>query len=736
MRLKIFTVISFVLISGILFSQLPYPVVPIDSIEWVHPDSLKKADSLQIAGVAFDSPDFPHWIEDSRYIGDTVTVIGVVMNNPYMYALGNRYAVFIMDTAGGEWSGLLILANDTTSPETQATGITVLDTGMVVKIVGYVSEYPSNASTGYTELFTKIPDPQTGQIIPIEVLEQRSRPAPVERRISDFIIGNTEAGEGRINFSEGEKWENVYVIIRNVEVFDRDGTVGGRWFWWITDGEGNVMRVYDGSRYFRGGSAGFDPNWTPPPVGAKLDYIRGIIVYSPVGYAIVPLYPGDIKLGLMPPEIVHAFTDPPKREPSAPTSSDTVRIRAIVVPTDPDTAVKVDTVRLLYSVNYGPFTVVEMKKVGGDTLWEAVIPPQSDGAVVRYFFQAVDTKGQESQLPGDTSASIFFYIVRDRELRIKDIQYTILSSGASGFVDLKVTVRGIVTADTSDYHPDENSSLPPWVFIQDDTAGWSGILLSGSKAFSARRGDSVEVTGIVDEIFGVTAIVVDSLRVISSGNPVPEPVFVRTGEVGFKPGGDPDAEMREGMLIEFRDVSITDDDPDRNNYRYREFVVDDGSGPCRVDDHGTHTYSISPEDTALGYTILYKGQRISYLRGVLTYTFGNYKLEPRKNDDFGEITKVIVFRNPNIPDRFELMQNYPNPFNPSTIIEYRLPERTFVSLKIYNILGQEVVTLINEVQDAGSYRVKFEPEGISSGIYFYVLRAGRFMDVKKMVLLK
>ncbi len=749
MRAIILTLLIALSISA--FAQDIFPLKSIKEIQWIDPDSLREADSLQAVGVAFNATAFPHWIEDSRYwhvppfvsssYGDTFTVVGVVMNKPQMYALGNRYTVFIQDTAGGPWSGIILLANDTASKNTQATGIQVLDTGMVIKVVGRVEEFPGTSSTGYTELFTVIPNPQTGQIIPIEVIDYwNSRPEPIEVKLSDFVSGNASAGGHKINFSKGEQWEDVYVVIKNVSVFSRSGTVGGRWTWWISDDLGNVMQVYDGSRYFRGGSGAFDPNWTPPPVGTKLEYIRGVIVGQSSGYAITPLYPGDIKILSYAPEIVHAFTEPQKREPAKPGSTDQVKIRAIVRKTDPDPSVVVDTVKLLYSVNYGEFNEVLMSKISGDTLWEGVIPPQSDGSLVRYFFKARDSKGQYSQLPGDTSANIYFYFVKDGQLKIKDLQYTILSNGNTGFWDLRVMVDGIVVADTSDFPveaiPNAGSKDQPRVYIQDDTSAWSGIRLYGSKAYVAKRGDSVRVIGIVRERNNMTEIVVDSLQILASGRQIYQPVVLKTGEVGNKPNGTVSSEKWESMLVEFRYIKITDDDPDRNGGTFREFVVDDGTGPCRVNDDGAYKYSIYPADTALGFTILQKGASISYLRGVFYFSFGNYKLEPRKDDDFGTITKVVVAYNSEIPEKFELLQNYPNPFNPSTYIEYRLPERVHVSLKVYDVLGREVATLVDEVQNAGSYRVRFENAGISSGVYFYVLRAGSFVSVKKMMLLR
>lgn len=98
-----------------------------------------------------------------------------------------------------------------------------------------------------------------------------------------------------------------------------------------------------------------------------------------------------------------------------------------------------------------------------------------------------------------------------------------------------------------------------------------------------------------------------------------------------------------------------------------------------------------------------------------------------------------------IPTTFSLSQNYPNPFNPSTLIGYQLPEASHVSLKIYDELGREIATLVNEYQQTGNYNFQFSisnlPAGrqssqLSSGVYFYTLKAGEFVETKKMILLK
>ena len=92
-----------------------------------------------------------------------------------------------------------------------------------------------------------------------------------------------------------------------------------------------------------------------------------------------------------------------------------------------------------------------------------------------------------------------------------------------------------------------------------------------------------------------------------------------------------------------------------------------------------------------------------------------------------------------VPLTYELGQNYPNPFNPSTTIEYALPNAVKVRLAVYNLLGQEVAVLVDDVQDAGSYRVKLDASALSrasSGVYFYHLTAGEFSMAKKMVLIR
>jgi hypothetical protein len=114
-----------------------------------------------------------------------------------------------------------------------------------------------------------------------------------------------------------------------------------------------------------------------------------------------------------------------------------------------------------------------------------------------------------------------------------------------------------------------------------------------------------------------------------------------------------------------------------------------------------------------------------------------WQYNTRHNGVFGDISPLGI--NPvssEIPLKFKLYQNYPNPFNPSTKISFVIPQRSNVSLKVYNITGTEIATLVNEVKDPGAYSINFNAEKLSSGVYFYKITAGKFSSVRKMILIK
>lgn len=119
---------------------------------------------------------------------------------------------------------------------------------------------------------------------------------------------------------------------------------------------------------------------------------------------------------------------------------------------------------------------------------------------------------------------------------------------------------------------------------------------------------------------------------------------------------------------------------------------------------------------------------------VAIYGFWNWM-----NIDFIAIPNATVLSvddNSDIPIDYSLSQNFPNPFNPETSIRYSIPEQSHVTIKVFDILGREVTTLVDGEKNVGNYEVKFNSKKISSGIYFYRIQAGDFLSTKKMIVLK
>jgi hypothetical protein len=120
-----------------------------------------------------------------------------------------------------------------------------------------------------------------------------------------------------------------------------------------------------------------------------------------------------------------------------------------------------------------------------------------------------------------------------------------------------------------------------------------------------------------------------------------------------------------------------------------------------------------------------------------------YSHDPRLNHI--EVERPLFFQNEvytgikydiTIPKKYSLSQNYPNPFNPSTTIKYAIASSSYVTIKVFDILGNEVASLVNEKKPIGNYTVNFNASNLSSGVYLYQIRAGSFISTKKMLLLK
>ncbi|MCG6960166.1 PQQ-dependent sugar dehydrogenase, partial [bacterium BMS3Abin03] len=118
------------------------------------------------------------------------------------------------------------------------------------------------------------------------------------------------------------------------------------------------------------------------------------------------------------------------------------------------------------------------------------------------------------------------------------------------------------------------------------------------------------------------------------------------------------------------------------------------------------------------------------------YAYLDQVVSAYSNEDSAQTPNVTGVKNSFVPFTYNLEQNFPNPFNPTTKIMYQIANRGFVSLRVYNILGNKVATLVNEEKPAGIYIVEFDASSLPSGIYFYHLQTGSFISTKKLILMK
>jgi hypothetical protein len=162
------------------------------------------------------------------------------------------------------------------------------------------------------------------------------------------------------------------------------------------------------------------------------------------------------------------------------------------------------------------------------------------------------------------------------------------------------------------------------------------------------------------------------------------------------------------------------------------------------------TWQTATETNNQGFEIYCNENKIAFVEGKGTttemqnYSFidknlqsglYNYRLNQIDFDGTQEVVGELTVHLGS-PDQFSLSQNYPNPFNPSTTIKYSIPTSEFVTLKIYDVLGNEVATLVNGVKSSGSYEIEFNAANLSSGIYFYTFKAGKYTETKKLILTK
>ncbi|MBI5474517.1 MAG: T9SS type A sorting domain-containing protein [Ignavibacteriae bacterium] len=715
-----------------------YPLRTIRELQQVPVDSLRILDTLQRTQLG-------RWtLQRSPFYPETVRVRGVcVVPAKVINFTANGFNLLLADTASrSEWGGLLVRPPlSTGSPDTTLYiqwGIANIEVGDYVELTGYIDEFPSGDPVSATQIVPL-------RTFPLTILGTAPVPPHVPKLTSDFYKGNFPGtGPNGIQFSTGEPMEFMRVRLTNLTVVSYLNATNGTLN--LLDQFNNAISTMDASKWFT--LRGYrDPasTYVLPPINTRIDTIWGYMLTNsgqeaPRGYRIAPLNPGDIKYGVALP-IVNTH----RRNPIivAPDSTPVVSVRVTQGGTG------ISAIQLRYSVNAGGFVTTPMTLNASDTTYRASIPQQAANTNVRYYINVIDSLGNTVRLASsatdgsqtDTLRGFFFFNVLNRAVTIRDIQETPFPNGRSPYIGARVTVSGLITADTA------SLVLPPTRFrgtnvwyLQSGNQPWSGIWLHSdslsNQLLALKNGDSVSITGTVAEDFDVTRLqVLSTPTVHSSNNPLPPPIELTTNTFGAGAGnGTPTAERWEGMLVQFNNVTLSDSTP--TFQEIYEFGVNDGSGQVLIRRDGKHQYTTTALDPTPGLVLIRQGQRISHLRGVVYYSGNYYKIAPRANPDFGTISSVNIDRGAGVPNSYTLGQNYPNPFNPTTTIQFNLPKTEFATIQVYNILGQKVETLLNREQEAGTYTLHFNASHLPSGVYFYRLQAGGFAQTKRMILVK
>lgn len=691
-------------------------------------------------------------------------------NNDFRTLLrgSNSWTCYAQDTSNGIFGGIVI-KQFTRGPQ---TGLDNIDTGTIIRVSGVVQEFGSTSGASYSNVLTQIAiDTSSGYTIEIiESGNNTKRPNPIPVNITDFVTGDYPIF-GTINYVEGEKYEGMYIEIRNVTAA---GGIGNRQPWSIIDGSGNRMYIRDFSNFYSSSPAGDTlRQWTHPSPGTSVEYIRGVIINannegafgSQLPYVIVPIYPNDLSIGNPPPQL-----SSPLRNPGVPTPADSVAISVTAIDLINSSAIA--DMKVLYRFDGGSFQSKSMY-LTSNNIYSTKIPPASINTIVEYFIRAEDNSNGVTILPSDTSKSKYFYKVRlNDSMSVQDVQFCPNNGGKSAYEGIFVRgVEGIVTADTSDIpgvnftSSAGNQTAPRRIYLQNGQGPNSGIWISGGPTDVLRKGYRVRVSGIVEENLSVTRINVPSsgLYILSLGNPLPSPEIINTSQIfNAAVDGDQSVEVWESVLLRLetpvimqcvnasQGVTCSTMDPLPDSVFRRNFgeilVTDISNVSARIElQDGNHKFTNNWDGLnnppQPGYTLLNRNNIISHIVGILYYSSGNYKLTPRLNPDFGNITITEIGNNIGKIDNYYLEQNYPNPFNPTTKITFNIPVSGDISIKIYDIIGREVKTLVNKLLEAGIHNVEFNGADLSSGVYFYKLEAvnmngNNFQMTKRMVLIK
>ncbi|MCE7933813.1 MAG: T9SS C-terminal target domain-containing protein [Chlorobi bacterium CHB2] len=656
----------------------------------------------------------------SSLVGKKVRFVGVALastvanrtTNDFrpLLTAGRRYVNFIQDTSATSFGGINVLTADRrNAADSQAVKNTLfdrIDSGAVVRITGTVSQFPTTPD-GANQL-TLANDAE------VEILYQRSRPAPQPVTIADFY--KLDGAAQTPQFATGAQYQGMLVELKNITVKESrvsTGNNGGRVTLVFVDEAGNEIRMRDQSGYYlaRAAAQRISANQSS---GATIQFM------------ITPIYPGDMEVGAIADELPAIFS---VRRPMAfPKSSEAVTVTFVGSPrTNP---LDKSSAKICFSVD-GKTAECVAATATNDTTFTATIPAQAAESIVTYWATIADDKGNKQISPRDTGTYKYFYVVIDNRVAIYDVQYTPNLSGTSGVVGFEVEVGGTVVADISDIPGDSGASSgpDPMVVIQESGGAWSGISLRVKNTngeiipelAALKRGERVLVRGTVIEDFGMTLLENATIVDKQAGTQTPGPVNLTTAQIGTKPDGqNREAEKWESMLVQFQEVTVTDDIADASNFG--EYMIANTSEKenhatwTRVETDNSYTrYTTRTPDPEAGKRKIATGDQFLAITGVMVYTFNNFKLIPRKPGDY--LTSGSAVRQTSIANA--TMAVVPNPTTGASVLQLTLPFATPVRVEVTNALGQPLQAVATEARlEEGTHRLQLPTDGLPSGTLF------------------
>lgn len=633
------TILLITTVLGGLFAnaQNPYPILPIDSVQFVNFTKLSTPTGNTLP--SYVDPTF----KDTIY-RDTVRFEGIVISSPKAYGLStSRKAIYMQRKGGGPWSGIQVMC------EPSGTG---------TNLAGLLAEtkFYDNAIPGYKIRVTAVIRDFQGET---QVNLIRSNPnwengveqlslvkdtlVYSEITADKLMLGNPNSSSRDPQKLTGEAYEGTLVRLRNVTVYDVVNTISGnsnRTAWSVIDDNGNVIEIRDFSAYYRRDATGdstlglnvVDPNrFKAPAIGTRLDFIQGVVTEYQVSgkarYGLAPINPGDYQVCTnCPPSIKYI-----SRTPSVVKSTDSTKLTFEI--TVGDTTLQASKIYFKNSVTNILDSLTLVAVPSFPNYYRATLPPTNAECVMTYWVGAIDKKGRTTLVPDPFSFGNKFYITGPNGVdKISTLQTSVVPNGTTIWNNdslVGINVRGIVTG----------IGFGGLITVQDGTGPNSAIFVARNTGADSTGnwavGDSVLITrATVRESFNVTTLNNIVSSVISSGNALP-PFETTLSIDSFALGSVAYSRKWEAVLMRFDSVEVSSKNPDEPTGNFGEFAVKKQGGTgLRIDDYNTNFKNYS--------NLIYLGMKMNFIQGPMYFANGNFKLIPRDvNDaDFSRIDTV------------------------------------------------------------------------------------------------